>query len=338
MHLKTLLLPFYFLNNYFFRKKYPFYTDLRLTNRCNLKCLYCDVDHSNKEELSTKKILSLIDQIAPHCIFLVLSGGEPLLKKDIEKIINYAQKKEKIFVLLCSNGILIKEKIREIEKIDLLSISLDGPLEIHDKLRGTGSFDYAIQAIKEATKHKLKVITTTVLNKTNINSIEFITSLAKKENFRCFFQPIAINSKDKLYKDLVPSKKDFQEAIEKLVEIKNRNPDMILNSLSGLKYMLNWPNNPKKKSRAGTSYCFVDTDGKVYPCFGVANKQKGQSFLKEGFTKALKKAKKTSCKDCWCLASIEIDKAFHFDIKTIFNILKIFKKNEPIKEKNRKFS
>lgn len=129
---------------------------LHLTKVCNLNCTYCyfSAGKPMKEELSFYKITNLFKDISllePKKI--VFTGGEPLLRKDLFNLADSFHEinpGNKINLCLMSNGILIDQHIaKKIEKaFDEVRISIDGPQEINDRLRGNGSYDNAINAIK----------------------------------------------------------------------------------------------------------------------------------------------------------------------------------------------
>lgn len=81
---------------------------LYLTRRCNLKCRYCEVVKNPKDEMSTKEIKKaldvIIDEIKPKPEFLVLFGGEPLIRKDLQEILDYIG--DRIDYTIISNSVL----------------------------------------------------------------------------------------------------------------------------------------------------------------------------------------------------------------------------------------
>jgi MoaA/NifB/PqqE/SkfB family radical SAM enzyme len=148
-------------------KQEPTKVDTFFTERCNLKCRFCNYSKISLEtieqEMSDEKILRLIDEICEMKIkiFGVL-GGEPFLRKEVllknmEKI-----KKHGINGSIVTNGTLLgKKDVERIVKIewDLIRFSIDGLEKIHDNLRGVrGSFDKVMKNIKTfyETKKKLK--------------------------------------------------------------------------------------------------------------------------------------------------------------------------------------
>ena len=89
--------------------KIPIEGALELTFKCNLKCIhcYCVHCHSDKKELNTEEIFNLLDQLAENgCIWLLMTGGEPLLRKDFKEIYLYA-KNLGFIITLFSNSLLI---------------------------------------------------------------------------------------------------------------------------------------------------------------------------------------------------------------------------------------
>lgn len=139
------------------RKEEPTKIDIFFTERCNLKCRFCNYSKTplevSKKEMSDRRILRLIDEICEMDvkIFGVL-GGEPFLRKKV--LLESMQKIKKCGIAgsLVTNGTLIKEKdVRKIVEMawDLIRFSVDGLRRTHDYLRGkTGSFDKVIKTIE----------------------------------------------------------------------------------------------------------------------------------------------------------------------------------------------
>ena len=129
-----------------------------MTKRCNLRCAHCYLDASYltgdvTDELSTVECFRVIDQMAevnPNAV-LILTGGEPLLRKDIFEISRYASDKG-FMTVLGTNGIPITDgvakKIKE-SGIKGVGVSLDSlNPERHDSFRGiNGAWDNTIKGI-----------------------------------------------------------------------------------------------------------------------------------------------------------------------------------------------
>ena len=105
---------------------------------------------------------------------VTISGGEALLVDKLEKIVTLLIKNQ-INVTIFTNGILIKYFIEKLptnynEHLSF-SISIDGNEEVHDKIRGMGSFRQTIEGIKYALKQGYKIATNTVVMKKNVHCI-----------------------------------------------------------------------------------------------------------------------------------------------------------------------
>jgi MoaA/NifB/PqqE/SkfB family radical SAM enzyme len=82
---------------------------LDLTYRCNERCVHCYLDHEDHGEMSTAEILDLLDQLAEAGVFfLILSGGEIFLRKDLFEIVEHARKLQ-FSVKLKTNAVMLRE-------------------------------------------------------------------------------------------------------------------------------------------------------------------------------------------------------------------------------------
>lgn len=107
------------MNNKIVAKRIPIDASLELTLRCNLRCAhcYCNLPSNNQDaisrELKTEEIFCIFDQIEEAgCLWLLLTGGEPLLRKDFLEIYAYAKKKG-FLISLYTNGTLFTAEIAD---------------------------------------------------------------------------------------------------------------------------------------------------------------------------------------------------------------------------------
>ena len=158
------------------------------TNRCNLSCLHCYSKASldSVDVLSTEIIKKTIDEFVQNKIkFIIFSGGEPLVRKDIFEIAAYAKSKG-IITYLSSNGLYINNSNAQkiVETFDYIGVSIDGDEETHDMFRGLkGSFKKSIEAMRLIQKVGGKVGIRFTLTKQTLKSLPFIFELSEKENF-----------------------------------------------------------------------------------------------------------------------------------------------------------
>jgi 12,18-didecarboxysiroheme deacetylase len=167
-----------------------------VTRRCNLKCVHCyskSEDNEYAGELTLDEGKSLIDDLAQFGSPVILfSGGEPLVRKDILELIQYAVDKGRRAVL-STNGTLIDEEMAgKLQGIGLsyVGISLDGLEETHDRFRGVdGAFQKAMRAIQACQSKGLKVGLRFTINKRNYTDIPGVFDLVEEMGIPriCFY-------------------------------------------------------------------------------------------------------------------------------------------------------
>ncbi|AGK62076.1 putative Fe-S oxidoreductase [Archaeoglobus sulfaticallidus PM70-1] len=192
------------------RKKISPVVVLNLTRKCNLRCVHCYADassHSSKE-LTTEEIKAVIDDLAEMKIpVLLFSGGEPLIRKDIFELAEYANDKG-INCSLSTNGTLITEEIADMLKSCFIyvGVSLDGLKDVNDRFRGVeGSFERALQGLINARDAGIMTGIRFTVTRYNQNDIDPIINLLAENDIPRFC----------LY-HLVPSgRADFKDDISK---------------------------------------------------------------------------------------------------------------------------
>lgn len=162
-------------------------SSLRVTMGCNAKCKHCYTMGGRKleNEYTTEQILEIIDQLSKMNIAqMFFTGGEPFLRKDIVKILNYANEKG-IDILISTNGSILKEEtIQQIEHIKFkqFQVSIDGIGAWHDENRGVGFFEKADKTIDLLKKHNINNITIgTCITRDNIDELPQILEYVIKK-------------------------------------------------------------------------------------------------------------------------------------------------------------
>ena len=99
------------------RERVPISGILELTSRCNLKCVHCYLGPQEEQrkkrdlEMSTEQAKDVIDQIAASgCLYLVITGGDPMVRKDFPEVYRHAREKGMIVTVFC-DGVLVTDKI-----------------------------------------------------------------------------------------------------------------------------------------------------------------------------------------------------------------------------------
>ncbi len=161
----------------------PIEAHMDLTWRCNEGCGHCYLDHSLGGDLSTAEVKGVLDQLADAgTLFLTLSGGEIMLRKDIFEIVAYARSLT-FDVKLKTNGILIGEReanrfrdlgVRGVE----ISVYSHRP-EVHDAVtRVPGSFVRSVAALRRLGKRGLNAHMNVCVMKAGVDDIDSLKALA----------------------------------------------------------------------------------------------------------------------------------------------------------------
>ncbi|MEW5759768.1 MAG: radical SAM protein [Candidatus Thermoplasmatota archaeon] len=169
-----------------------------ITKKCNLSCIYCysatqNTSYHKKKELDYDDCKNLIDDLANYNIpMLLLSGGEPLMRKDFYEIAEQG-KRRGLKVVLSTNGTLIDtdvaKKLRDVG-ISYVGISIDGIGKKNDLLRGkAGAYASALKGIRNCKREKMKVGLRFTITKNNFLEIKKIFQIVKNEKIDrlCFY-------------------------------------------------------------------------------------------------------------------------------------------------------
>lgn len=161
------------------------------TERCNLSCVYCYNAESRKsfgrfrDEMTTAESMLALDKFRDFgATAVAFCGGEPLVRHDMLEVARYA--KDRGFrIALITNGTLITETLAPViaDLFDLVWVSLDSHIkEEHEALRGRGSFDRTMRAVKMLAKYKpnMLVVNSVVCN-INVKSMPEMHKLMLEE-------------------------------------------------------------------------------------------------------------------------------------------------------------
>jgi len=159
-----------------------------VTKGCNLRCIHCRAtatELSSSLDLPTTKALNLIEQVSQLSLpILVLSGGEPLFRRDIFDLARYATER-KLRVALATNGTQVtKEVARKIvdSGVRRVSISLDGAdAPTHDAFRGIpGAFEAALQGFQNLKELGMSVQINMSIARHNAHQLPAVLEMAKR--------------------------------------------------------------------------------------------------------------------------------------------------------------
>jgi hopanoid biosynthesis associated radical SAM protein HpnH len=149
------------------KKRYPFVLMLEPLFRCNLACAGCGKiqypAHILKTDLSPEECFRAVDECGTPMVSI--PGGEPLMHPQIDEIVEGLVARKK-YIYLCTNALLLKEKLHLFKPSKYLtfSVHVDGQKEHHDfSVCREGGYELAIEGIREAVKQGFRVTTNTTL-------------------------------------------------------------------------------------------------------------------------------------------------------------------------------
>jgi hopanoid biosynthesis associated radical SAM protein HpnH len=149
------------------RKRYPLVLMLEPLFRCNLACAGCGKiqypAHILKKELTPEECFRAVDECGVPTVSI--PGGEPLMHSQIDKIVEGLVARKK-YIYLCTNALLLKEKLGLFKPSKYLtfSVHMDGQRDHHDfSVCREGGYDLAMEGIREALKRGFRVTTNTTL-------------------------------------------------------------------------------------------------------------------------------------------------------------------------------
>jgi radical SAM protein with 4Fe4S-binding SPASM domain len=173
----------------------PYVISWNLTYRCNLACEHCYLDAGGKpqvdtenfadrSELGTEECFRVIDEIAafaPECV-TILTGGEPLLRRDILEIVRRAAQRG-LWVVVGTNGVRITENVgRRLADAGArgLSLSLDAlDADRHDRFRRVrGAWQNTVEGAEILNRNRLPFIVQTTAGSHNLGELEAIVDFA----------------------------------------------------------------------------------------------------------------------------------------------------------------
>jgi heme b synthase len=284
-----------------------------ITRRCNLRCIHCRSSSESvvKEhpDFSTEEAFRILNDISSYAKpVVVLSGGEPLLRKDVFDIAKYGTEKG-LRMCLATNGTLVTDKMcKKIKSsgIKIVSLSLDGSTEnAHDNFRNEkGAFKGTLNAAALLKKNGIEFIINSSFTKRNQKEIPKIYKLAKEFGATAWymFMIVPTGRGEEIMNELI-SKEDYEDILSWHYQMEKDEHDMLVRPTcaphyyrivlqkskeEGVKFerrSLKFSTGGSKGCLAGQLICLIDVDGNVLPC----------SY----FPKPAGNIKKQSFKDIW---------------------------------------
>jgi MoaA/NifB/PqqE/SkfB family radical SAM enzyme len=295
----------------------PFSVTFILTNRCNLRCAYCNIPERAADEMSERDFCRAIDELADAGLARAgFSGGEALLRPDALAIIAHA-KRRGLATTLNSNAWFARDRIAEIAAVvDLLVLSVDGPEEVHDLVRRRrGSYARVVETLEAARARGLRTATITVVSRANADVVDDVLALAARHGAWAYFQPA--------YDDCFDAAAGLDPAIGPtvLADLAARldraaaSGARVASSASFRRRLARGPRfGDCATCHAGRYFGTVLPDGTVIPCHLKSAEAPRQNGLEIGFARAFREMKRPASGDgCAISPYQEADLIFGLD-------------------------
>lgn len=168
-----------------------------ITNRCNLRCKHCYQEDYNGEELTLDEIKVVIRQyvdllksysekkgvnfIRGH---INVTGGEPFIREDFFEILEEFKKNREFFTYgILTNGTFITDEVaKKLVKLKVshVQVSMEGDKSTHDSIRGNGSFNKTMSALKILRKYNIRSLISFTAHKQNYKDFSIVCKHARK--------------------------------------------------------------------------------------------------------------------------------------------------------------
>ena len=220
---------------------------LHVTQECNLRCTYCYAKNNLGKDMmmnenASRKYIDILEQKGVKKV--VLTGGEPLLNPDIEKIVEYIKKKG-IYVSLLTNGTLLSKHMRMFYDIDDCIVSLD--VEGSMQRKGISADRVFSELLSIPHDLRRKVSIRSVISKGEELQIEEMRNKVEKDGFHYIFIPRLPNCIEELRLfpnlDLIDEPKELMESMRMI------------------------------RCGAATAELAIDWNGDIYPCQNLMRKE-----------------------------------------------------------------
>jgi radical SAM protein with 4Fe4S-binding SPASM domain len=261
-----------------------------LTARCNLACPHCYISagawRSSGDDLSTDDCRRIADQILevnPAPMF-VLSGGEPLVRDDLEEIARHATDAGATVVVGTNGTLLTDERIESLKEAGVrgVAVSVDSLRpEYHDRFRrGGGALEQTVAAVDRLREHRLDFVVQTTLTRANRDEVPELVEWSAEKGAVCFNLYFLVGtgrgegmSSDERLTGLEPE--ENEEVLTELADLQREHRGRLMIRSKCQPQLMRHvhdrdPESPllnyRTRCPCGVHYCRITPEGKVTPC------------------------------------------------------------------------
>jgi len=275
--------------NYF--TKQPFCISFEVTYSCNARCKHCHLGgHVDGKLASAEEFGRLSQELKP--VAAQISGGEPLLRRDIEDIVRAVRRPNRApFIVLTTNGALLnKEKYARLREagVDEFSLSLDYPDERHDEFRGIPGLFSKIESLAGALQGVKNpgVTLSCVIQRDNFREILKLCELAREWGLRMNFSTYTwLRTKKKEYMIPPEDLDELRDILGRIMEFKKNNGTVFTSDYVLRKIPEFFDRGEISGCSAGKRFFVVNPDGTLSPCGLIIKEYQSLQELRREFRK-----------------------------------------------------
>jgi len=210
-------------------------------------------------------------------------------------------------VSMHTNGILVPRKIDAIRKLKKVKISLDGPRQSHDAMRGPGSFDSAIAGARAAGQAGVRVEFTCSVGRHNADVLDQLLDIAENLGSSIVFQPVRNSLFVHGERDGSAWELEHQHSLATFARIAafKRAGRAVANQWSSLSHFRTFPLEARPPCAAGWILCTMDPEGVLFHCGERDRSDRSNNVTRMGVARAFANLTKSGCGQCWCARSVE---------------------------------
>lgn len=261
---------------------------INLTRRCNLACAHCYLDaetleHSGTDELSSDEVRHLLSGIAARSAdtMVVLTGGEPLLRRDLEDLVKHGADAG-LSMVVGTNGVLLSEqRVRALKQAGALGvgISIDSlDPDLHDAFRGRqGSWEKTLAGMETCRRHNLPFQVHFSVTEANAHEVPAMIDFARSVGAKVlnvFF--LVCTGRGESMSDITPQR--YEQVLTQLVEAQQASKNLFIRARCAPQFkriaFQHDPSSPLTRATgyegggclAGIHYCRITPEGGVSAC------------------------------------------------------------------------
>lgn len=292
----------------------PLCVSFEITYSCNARCRHCHLGGPVREERASPEEFGRIAR-ALRPVVAQVSGGEPLLRKDVEDIVRAIKRPGRApFLVLTTNGALLtKDKHARLRDagVEEFSLSLDYPDERHDAFRGVPGLFGKIRDLAGALKGNgdSGITLSCVIQRDNFRELVKLAELARDWGLRMNFSSYT-HLRTHRMEYMIPAEElgELEEVLKRVKEFKKRRgtvftSDYVLGRIPGY-----FRDGAVRGCRAGKRFFVVNPDGTLSPCGLIIRKYGSPAEIRKDFLRT------NACAECYTSIRANTEKPVRYAI------------------------